>query len=88
MITAIAWDNTRAFNKWIESVRLLQQSHGNDPGVILTFLENLPTPMYSANLTTETGGARELCCSYPRVDSCSTGDDNSENAAAKLNAWP
>jgi hypothetical protein len=59
MITAIAWDNTRAFNKWIESVRLLQQSHGNDPGVILTFLENLPTPMYSANLTTETGGTRD-----------------------------
>ncbi len=49
MVTALAWDNARAFNKWFESVRLLQQSCGNNVGVVLAFLENMPTPWRRGN---------------------------------------
>ena len=39
MVTAMAWDNARAFNEWMEIVRILRQSHSNAPGVMITFVD-------------------------------------------------
>ena len=64
MVTALAWDNARAFNEWIESVRMLRQSHDNDPRVILTFLENMPTPLHDA--PRDGNGKDERLCAHTR----------------------
>ena len=64
MVTALAWDNARAFNEWIESVRMLRQSHDNDSRVILTFLENMPTPWHDA--PRDGNGNDERLCAHTR----------------------
>ena len=82
MVTALAWDNARAFNEWIESVRMLRQSHDNDSRVILTFLENMPTPLHNAP---RDGNGRDerLCCSDAVIGSYY----QDENASAQTNEW-
>ena len=65
MVTALAWDNARAFNKRIKSVRMLQQSHGNDTGVVLTFMDNMPTP-WRYGTPSGNGMGERPCCSNTR----------------------
>lgn len=82
MVTALAWDNARAFNEWMESVRMLRQSHGNDPGVMIAFLENMPTTWRYAPRDGNGKGER-LCCSDAVIGSYY----QDENASAKTNEW-
>jgi hypothetical protein len=64
MVTALVWDNGRAFNEWIESVRMLRHSQDIDSGVTFTFLENMPTPLHE--LPRDGNGNGERLCAHTR----------------------
>ena len=80
MVTALAWENVRAFDQWIDSIRRLRHSHDNDPQVMLAFLENMPTP-WRFGTSSGNGIGERLCYSGMRVGSWSQ-DGNNETAIA------
>ncbi len=84
MVTALAWENVRAFDQWIDSIRMLRHSHDNDPEVMLAFLGNMPTP-WRLGTSSGNGIGERPCCSGTRAGSyCHDGNNDTTNVDEQL----
>jgi hypothetical protein len=76
MVIALCWENARAFDRWVDSIRILRHSDDDDPEVLYALIENMPTPWRYGSLS-ENGRGESLSISDTRAciqdgDSCNS----------------
>ena len=75
MVTALSWENARAFERWVDSIRMLRHSCDDDPEVLLALIENMPTS-WRCGAPSVSGRDDRLCSSEIRADAyCQQGND-------------
>lgn len=75
MVIALCWENARAFDRWVDNIRILRHSDDDDPEVVRALIENMPTP-WRHGAPSVSGRDDRLCSSEIRADAyCQQGND-------------